>query len=70
MSMLLLEPTPRRIIWIWSLESSMGKTTFKKYVQFHLQQDFLLGSMKIKTTLCMHTNLRKLYGSIYLDNIL
>jgi len=69
MSMLLLEPTPRRIIWIWSLESSMGKTTFKKYVQFHLQQDFLLGSMKINDTMYAYESQKVIWFDI-LDNIL
>jgi len=64
MSMLLLEPTPRRIIWIWSLESSMGKTTFKKYVQFHLQQDFLLGSMKINDTMYAYESQKVIWFDI------
>lgn len=45
------EIIPRRIIWIWSLESSMGKTTFKKYVQSEYPKDFLLGSMSLKDTM-------------------
>jgi len=45
------EVIPRRIIWIWSLDSQMGKTTFKKYVQHEFKEEFLLGSMNIRDTM-------------------
>lgn len=50
------EPTPRRIIWIWSIQSSTGKTTFKKYVQATYPKTFLLGAMNLKDTMYSYTD--------------
>jgi len=45
------EPADRTVIWIYSEFSNMGKTTFKKYVQYHYKDDFLVGSATLRDTM-------------------
>lgn len=44
-------PVRRQIIWIWSQESGMGKSTFRDYVQSLHPTGFLNGTDKIADTL-------------------
>lgn len=62
--LLLEDPKPRTIIWIWSERSEMGKTTFKKYIEYYFKDSFLLGTDKLSDTMYMYTDQRIIWFDV------
>lgn len=62
----MIEETPvkRRIIWIWSDESGMGKSTFKDYVAAKYPFDILDASEDMKDTLYLYQKQRIIWFDI------